>query len=80
MGGCTEKGTAEMSNVREAELKTNPNVKDTCGISRYRPWYSEYAGYADQELFCRWKQGEAPLGDVSKDWSISGAQAPERHE
>ena len=39
--------------------------------------YSGYARYADQELFCRWKQGFAPLGDVSKDWSFRGTQYPD---
>ena len=67
-----------MSNAREAELGTKTNVKDTCGISRYNSEYSKYANYADQELFCRWKQGGAPKGNVSKDWAISGAQAPKR--
>jgi len=50
-------------------------VKDTCGISRYSPDYSSYASYADQELFCRWKQAGV-RGVASKDWSILGAQSP----
>lgn len=65
-----------LSNAREAELGTNPNVKDTCGLSRYAVDYGDYASYADEELFCRWKQGFAPRGNVSKDWSIVGAQKP----
>jgi hypothetical protein len=69
-----------LSNAREAEIGTKRRVKDTCGISRFNPGdgtdYSSYAGYADQELFCRWKQGLAPKGNVFKDWSIIGAQGP----
>jgi len=42
--------------------------KDTCGISSFHPFYSEYASYADQELYCRWKQ-DGKLGNDSKDWS-----------
>jgi len=62
-----------LSNAREAELGTNPNKKDTCGLSNYKGLeghddYSEYAGYADQELFCRWKT-IGVQGDNSKDWS-----------
>ena|GEM_PF-3662298 len=53
-----------MSDAREAVSGTKANVKDTCGLSRYAPYYSGYASYADQELFCRVKQGLAPLGDV----------------
>ena len=62
-----------MRNAREAELGTRPNVRDTCGLSRYSPEYSIYASYADQELFCRWKQ-DGVMGDVSKDWAWGGTQ------
>ena len=65
-----------LSNAREAELGTNPNQRDTCGLANFDPAYSVYAGYADQELFCRWKEIKAPKGDVSKDWSLYGAQYP----
>ena len=67
-----------LSNVREAELGTNPNLKDTVGISRFQgdSNYSGYASYADEELFCRVKQGFAPKGQESKDWSIWGVQSP----
>ena len=36
---------------------------------------TNHASYADQELFCRWKQ-DGILGDASKDWSSGGAQSP----
>jgi len=74
----TDPGRDELSNAREAELGTNPNVKDTCGISHFLgdPSYSKYASYADEELFCRVKQGFASKGQESKDWSIWGAQSP----
>ena len=69
-----------LSDAREAELGTKPNVRDTCGISRYTLGdgtdYSGYARYADQELFCRWKQNGA-LGDASKDWSFGGTLFPD---
>jgi len=69
----------KLSNAREAELGTNPNVKDTCGISLYTDSghadYSGYASYADNELFCRCKQ-DGVLGDAAKDWAAGGAQAP----
>jgi hypothetical protein len=58
-----------LRNTREEELGTKINKKDTCGISGYHPWYSEYASYADQELYCRWKV-IGVLGDNSKDWSF----------
>ena len=64
-----------LSDDREEELKTNPNVKDTCGISLYCIEYSDYASYADQELFCRWKEIEVQ-GEASKDWALNGAQSP----
>jgi len=66
-----------MSDAREAELGTKPNVKDTCGISRFS---AEYRRYGDQELFCRWKQGKAPKGNVSKDWALGGTQFPKQPE
>ena len=72
-----------LSDIREDEIGTNPDVRDTCGISRFNPGdgtdYSDYASYGDQELFCRWKQ-DGVLGDASKDWAFGGAQAPEFHE
>ena len=50
--------------------------KDTCGITSYTETdYSGYADYADNELFCRWKQNGV-LGIVSKDWAWLGAQCP----
>jgi len=60
-----------LSDTREAQLGTKPNVKDTCGISLYTGGlvnYSIYASYADQELFCRWREHDVQ-GDNSKDWS-----------
>jgi len=69
-----------MSDAREAEFGTSFILKDTCGLSRYSPEYSSYASYADQELFCRVKQGLAPLGDESKDWAYLGAQHPGYNE
>ena len=60
-----------LSGTREAELGTNPNVKDTCGISLYTDGpisYSIYTSYADQELFCRWREYNVQ-GNDSKDWS-----------
>ena len=67
-----------LSDAREMELGTKPNVKDTCGISRYTGDINDYilyASYADNELFCRWKQNGI-LGDVSKDWAFLGTQYP----
>ena len=68
-----------LSSDREAALGTNPNMKDTCGLSLFTDSghgsYSGYASYADQELFCRWKQDDI-LGDISKDWSAGGTQSP----
>ena len=69
-----------MSNTREVELGTNPNKRDTYGLANYKGGevsYSEYAGYADQELFCR-NQSIDSKGDASKDWSYNGAQSPLR--
>ena len=60
-----------MSDEREAELGTKINQRDTCGLANYTGAgisYSGYAGYADQELFCRWKQDNV-LGNDAKDWS-----------
>ena len=57
-----------LSDNREATFGTKPNVKDTCGISQFSVKYSEYASYADQELFCRW-QTVGTEGDNAKDWS-----------
>ncbi|MCL1919724.1 MAG: hypothetical protein FWG50_01395 [Kiritimatiellaeota bacterium] len=65
-----------LSNAREAELGTKINRKDTCGLANFDPTYSKYADYADQELFCRWKEITAPKGNPSKDWSSGGAQFP----
>ena len=58
---------------REAELGTKPKKKDTYGLSKYKGIegnsnYSGYAGYADAELYCRWKE-ITYQGDNSKDWS-----------
>ena len=67
-----------LSNAREVELGTKINQRDTCGLANYVSGeiiYSGYASYADQELFCRWKQ-DGILGDASKDWSLDGAQGP----
>jgi len=51
-------------------------MKDTCGLANFGPEYSKYASYADQELFCRWKEITAPKGNASKDWSAGGVQYP----
>ena len=65
-----------LSNTWEAELGTDPNKKDTYGLSSYDPPdYSVYANYADQELFCRRKEINVK-GDASKDWSSGGVQYP----
>jgi hypothetical protein len=69
-----------LSDAREAAFGTKPNVKDTCGLSLFVTEggnYSLYAGYADQELFCRWKV-IGIQGDASKDWGFSGAQSPNK--
>jgi hypothetical protein len=69
-----------LNNIREAEIGTNPNVKDTCGLSSFMGGganYSNYANYADEELFCRWQQ-DGKLGDISKDWSAGGMQSPQQ--
>jgi len=66
-----------LSNDREAEFGTNPNVKDTCGLLNYDPDYNVlYSSYADQELFCRWKEIIAPKGNAAKDWALNGTQYP----
>ena len=67
--GHTDSDGDQLSDVREAEIGTNPNLKDTCGISRFSNGdYSIYKGYADQELFCRWKEIDIK-GNDAKDWS-----------
>jgi hypothetical protein len=66
-----------LSDTRELEIGTDPNVKDTCNLSGFTEGgadYSGYADYADEELFCRWKQ-DGNSGDESKDWAFPGMQA-----
>ena len=73
--GHTDTDGDGLSDAREDEIGTDPTVKDTCNLSSYTGAdYSVYVDYADQELFCRWKQ-EGILGDESKDWSIPGMQS-----
>ena len=65
-----------LSDVREAEINTDPNTKDTCHIAAYTGGGADYSGYADtgdQELYCRLKQ-DGVLGDESKDWAFPGMQ------
>jgi hypothetical protein len=64
-----------LSDVRELEIGTDPNDKDTCNLSSFTGAdYSVYADYADEELFCRWKQ-DGHSGDETMDWAFTGMQS-----
>lgn len=75
--GHTDSDRDGLSDTRELEIGTDPNVNDTCNLSSFTGGgsnYSGYADYADQELFCRWKQ-DGNSGDETKDWAFPGMQA-----
>lgn len=75
--GYSDRDGDGLSNDREREIGTDVNKKDTCNLSAYKSGgtsYKDYKDYADQELFCRWKQ-DGVLGVESKDWSNTGKQS-----
>ena len=75
--GLPDKDKDRLSDEREIEIGTDPDKKDTCNLSGYNyggTSYKNYKSYADQELFCRWKQ-DGVLGVESKDWSSTGKQS-----
>ncbi len=59
---------------RELELGTNIKIRDTYNLSAHADEYKDYADYADQELYCRWKQEGVEADDESKDWAFPGTQ------